>query len=127
VARLATVTAEAGAHVVPCCFAILNGGTIVSAVDGKPKSTTALKRLANIEQHRNVSLVVDHYADDWSELWWVRVDGNARVIASGKNYELALDALANKYSQYRDHRPQGPVIAIEPLAWRSWESSPQSR
>ena len=103
----------------PCCFAV-HGDKIVSAVDGKPKSTLALRRLDNLAAHPHVSLVVDHYDDDWSQLWWVRVDGPAATLESGPEYEAALDALASKYPQYRADRPRGAVIVIEPATWRSW-------
>lgn len=103
----------------PCCFAI-HGDKIVSAVDGKPKSTLALRRLDNLAANPHVSLVVDHYDDDWSQLWWVRVDGTATMLDSGLDYESALDALAAKYPQYQADRPQGAVIVIEPTSWRSW-------
>jgi PPOX class probable F420-dependent enzyme len=119
VARLATVGADGRPHIVPCCFSFV-GDTIVSAVDAKPKSTMALRRLANIEANPAVSLVVDHYDDDWEELWWVRVDGEARVCGDGARRESALDSLATKYQQYRLDRPMGPVIEIEPTAWRAW-------
>ena len=125
-ARLATVTVDGAAHVVPCCFAVLDDGTIVSAVDGKPKSTTALHRLRNITSNPNVSLVADHYDDDWSQLWWVRVDGIARVVATvhdGDLYRVALDSLAAKYEQYQSMRPTGAVVAIAPTQWRSWSFS----
>jgi PPOX class probable F420-dependent enzyme len=116
VGRLATVTAEGLPHVVPVTFALL-GETIVTAVDAKPKSTRALKRLDNVRATGRASLLVDHYEEDWSRLWWVRVDGPAEVVES----EPAIDALAAKYEQYRgDARPAGPVIALTPAAWRSW-------
>jgi PPOX class probable F420-dependent enzyme len=115
VARLATVTAEGRPHVVPVCFA-LAGGRIYTAVDAKPKSTRRLRRLENVRATGRASLLVDHYDEDWSRLWWVRVDGPAEVIES----EAALDALAAKYEQYRAARPAGPVIAITPDKWRSW-------
>ena len=102
-------------HVVPVCFA-LDGGRIVTAVDAKPKTTTRLARLANVRASGRASLLVDHYVEDWTELWWVRVDGSAAVIDD----EAAIDALAAKYAQYREARPAGPVIAIEPERWRSW-------
>ena len=92
----------------------------MSAVDGKPKSTTALRRLDNIAAKPNVSLIVDHYDDDWSQLWWVRADGHAKVLHQGGDYESALDALAAKYRQYRDARLAGAVIAVRPTSWRSW-------
>ena len=115
IGRLATVTAAGRPHIVPVCFA-LAGGRIVTAVDAKPKVTTELARLENVRATGRAGLLVDHYEEDWSELWWVRVDGIAEVIRS----ESAIDALAEKYEQYREARPAGPVIAIEPERWRSW-------
>jgi PPOX class probable F420-dependent enzyme len=115
VGRLATVTAAGEPHVVPVCFA-LAGGRIYSAIDAKPKASTALKRLDNIRATGRASLLVDHYEEDWSRLWWVRVDGPADVLDS----QTAVDALAAKYEQYRRERPAGPVIAIVPAHWRSW-------
>ena len=115
IGRLATVTATGRPHLVPVCFA-LHHGRVVSAVDAKPKRTRELARLANVRATGRASLLVDHYEEDWSELWWVRVDGVAAVIES----EPAVDALAEKYPQYRADRPAGPVIAITPERWRSW-------
>ncbi len=120
VGRLATVTPEGLPHVVPVCFA-LAGGTIYTAVDHKPKATRALARLDNVRATGRASLLVDHYEEDWSLLWWVRVDGTAAVIES----EAAIDALAAKYEQYREARPAGPVIALDPARWRSWIPSGQ--
>ena len=115
IGRLATVTPAGRPHIVPVCFA-LTGGRIVTAVDAKPKVTSELARLENVRATGRASLLVDHYEEDWSALWWVRVDGSAAVIES----DAAIDALAEKYEQYREARPAGPVIAIEPERWRSW-------
>ena len=83
VGHLGTVAADGRPHVVPCCF-VLDGDTIYSAVDAKPKRTPALKRLDNVRHNPVAELVVDHYDDDrWSELWWVRASGDARVIEAG--------------------------------------------
>lgn len=119
VGRLATADREGKPHVVPFCFAVTRE-VIVTAVDQKPKTTTALRRLANIAGNPAVSIIVDEYSDDWTELWWVRIDGHARVIDSGPRYEDALDVLATKYPQYRTDRPHGPVIIIEPTGLRAW-------
>ena len=115
VGRLATVTAEGRPHVVPVCF-VVHEDRIYTAVDAKPKRTAALARLDNVRATGRASLLVDHYQEDWSRLWWVRADGPAEVIES----DAAIDALAAKYDQYRAARPAGPVIAIAPDRWRSW-------
>jgi PPOX class probable F420-dependent enzyme len=118
VGRLATVTAQGRPHLVPVCF-VLHEGRVYTAVDAKPKATTALKRLDNVRATGRTSVLVDHYEEDWSLLWWVRVDGTAAIVESDR----ALDALAAKYEQYRAHRPGGPLIAIEPERWSSWVAS----
>jgi PPOX class probable F420-dependent enzyme len=115
IGRLATVTADGRPHIVPVCFTLARG-RIVTAVDAKPKVTSELARLENVRSTGRASLLVDHYEEDWSELWWVRVDGIAEVLDSAS----AIDALVAKYDQYRETRPAGPVIAIEPARWRSW-------
>ena len=119
VGRLGTVTGDGRPHLVPCCFA-LEGGVVYSAVDAKPKSTPALRRLANLRATGAASLLVDHYDEDWSTLWWVRVDGRGRVIESGPERDEALDLLAAKYEQYRRQRPPGAVVAIDATTWRAW-------
>jgi PPOX class probable F420-dependent enzyme len=120
VARLATVTADGRPHVVPCCF-VLDGATIYSAVDAKPKSTLALRRLANIEAHPETALLVDEYDDeDWSALWWVRVDGTGRVVVDDTERDRALALLAAKYPQYARTPPPGDVIAVDVTSWRAW-------
>ena len=119
VGRLATVTPAGEPHVVPCCF-VLDGDTILSAVDAKPKSTLALRRLDNLRARPRAALLVDHYDDDWSTLWWVRADGDGRVIDAGADRERALDLLAAKYPQYRTRRPPGPVVAVVVTRWRAW-------
>jgi PPOX class probable F420-dependent enzyme len=118
VGRLATVTADGRPHVVAVCF-VLHEGRLYTAVDAKPKATRALRRLENVRATGRASLLVDHYEEDWSRLWWVRVDGAAEVVESG----AAIDALAAKYEQYRAARPSGPASAIPPERWRSWVAS----
>jgi len=119
VGRLATVSADRRPHVVPCCFA-LSGDTVYSAVDHKPKSTRRLQRLANLRANPSAALLVDHYSDDWSTLWWVRVDGTGRVVEAGDELTSAIGLLVAKYRQYRRDPPAGPVIAIDATQWRGW-------
>ena len=119
VGHLATVRADGWPHVVPCCFALV-GDVVYSAVDAKPKRSRSLQRLANVDANPMASLVVDHYDDgDWRQLWWVRVDGTARVLTEAS---AALAALAAKYEQYRAALPPGPVLAIEISGWRWWSA-----
>src|SRR5204862_1296270 len=119
VARLATVTADERPHLVPCCFALVDD-RIVTAVDGKPKSTLALRRLENVRSHPAASLLVDQYDDDWSQLWWIRVDGQSRVVESGAERDAAVATLVEKYHQYQHVPILGAVIVIERLRWRAW-------
>lgn len=122
VAHLATVGADGRPHVVPVCFA-LGGETLYFAVDSKPKRTTDLKRLRNIAAHPAVSVLVDHYEDDWSRLWWVRLDGRARVVTDTAEEQLALHMLAARYSQYRASRPSGPVVAVVIAGMTGWSAA----
>lgn len=116
---LGTVTSDLRPHLVPCCF-VVDDDVIYSAVDGKPKSTMALRRLANVEARPTASLLVDSFDEDWSRLWWVRADGTARVLRSGPERDTALAALADKYEQYRTMGVFGAVIAIDIAALSGW-------
>jgi PPOX class probable F420-dependent enzyme len=120
VARLATVGVDGAPHLVPMVFAV-RGEVIYSAVDGKPKRHTALRRLANIEHEPRVSVLVDHYADDWEQLWWVRADGLARVREESP---AGLAALTEKYPQYVAPPPPGPFVEIQIFRWSSWSARP---
>jgi PPOX class probable F420-dependent enzyme len=117
--HLATVTPAGRPHIVPCCF-VVEGEWIYTAVDAKPKSTLALRRLENVRSRPAVSLLVDAYDEEWADLWWVRIDGTAHVWESGARRDIALAALAEKYRQYRETTPPGPVIGVEITGWRSW-------
>ncbi len=119
VAHLATAGRDGRPHVVPICFA-LDGETLYTAVDEKPKRTRRLKRLENIEANPRVEVLIDHYEDDWTKLWWVRLRGTARIVEDPR----AVDLLVAKYPQYAERRPEGPVIAIDVEERSEWTSSP---
>ena len=122
VARLGTVDADGRPHLVPCCFAFA-GEVAYSVVDHKPKRSTALRRLDNIRANPSACLLVDHYADDWSELWWVRFDGQARLLLDGPEHQHALGLLCAKYPQYRATPPSGAVMAIDVTGVRQWAAA----
>ncbi|MGE2735783.1 TIGR03668 family PPOX class F420-dependent oxidoreductase [Mycolicibacterium vaccae] len=126
VAMLATVRPDGTPHVVPVVFAMDGGDdaadpVVFTAVDGKPKSGRRLQRLANIEARPAVSLLVSHYDDDWSQLWWVRADGVAEIHDDGAVADTGRAALRAKYAQYRDVAVDGPVIAVRVTGWASWQ------
>ena len=123
VARLGTVGADGAPHLVPCCFA-LDGDVAYSAVDAiKPKRSLRLRRLDDVRANPAVCLLVDHYSDDWSELWWVRLEGRGRVVEDRRERERALELLCAKYRQYGDQPPEGAVLAVDITRWRSWSGA----
>ena len=123
VGRLATADAEGRPRAVPVCFAFA-GNRIVTPVDEKPQSVPAegLRRSRDIRENPHVTLVVDHYTEDWSRLGWVQVRGTASHLAPDEpGHSDAVAALRGKYSQYADHAlEERPVIRIEPGSVRSW-------
>ena len=122
VATLATIRTDGRVDLVPITFAF-DDHVVVTAIDHKKKSTTELKRLDNIRQFPEVTLLLDHYHDhDWKQLWGGRVRGRAKVHQSGNEYELALDLLSQRYSQYAEKRPKGPAIIIERTEVTGWKA-----
>ncbi|MCW3018121.1 MAG: pyridoxamine 5-phosphate oxidase-related,FMN-binding protein [Solirubrobacterales bacterium] len=124
VARLATAGADCRPHLVPIVFAV-NGETIYSVVDAKPKRSAALRRLRNVASNPLVSVLVDHYDDtDWDALWWVRADGSARVLSLDEpEAARAVESLAQRYPQ---QRPRGPVLAVDVQRWSGWAARERS-
>lgn len=120
VGRLATIDPDGRPNVVPFVF-VLDGDTLYTAVDEKPKRSRRLRRVENVEARPDVTVLVDHYEEDWSRLWWVRLRGRGRILRGGAELDRALALLGEKYRQYRDSPPPGPVIAIDVVEWRSWE------
>lgn len=117
-AALATVTRAGVPHVVPVCFAV-RGEEIVSAVDHKPKSTSRLRRLENIEANPNATLLFDRWNEDWRRLAWLMITGNARIDPP----HSADDVLSIRYAQYENHPPDGDVIVVTPVrvSWWTYE------
>jgi PPOX class probable F420-dependent enzyme len=119
IARLATAGPDGRPHLVPVVFA-LHDGVVYTAVDTKPKTTQRLRRLINIEGNPQVSVLVDHYDEDWTQLWWVRADGIATVHDDGSTIDAGRDLLRAKYAQYQSFSLTGPVIAVTVQHWSSW-------
>ncbi|MCI0546026.1 MAG: TIGR03668 family PPOX class F420-dependent oxidoreductase [Candidatus Rokubacteria bacterium] len=127
VARLATADRAGQPLVLPICYA-WDGSLLYSAIDGKPKRGDGrpLRRIRNVEENPRVSVVIDHYAEDWAELRWVVIDGDARVHRGGPEYRRGVELLTAKYPQYRALRldPEaGAMIAVTPrqlLHWGAW-------
>ena len=122
VARLATVRPDGAPHIVPVTFA-LDGGTIVTAVDGKPKRGTPLRRFENVAADPRVSILVDAYDADWTRLWWARAVGRGTVLAAGAELERALDMLRARYPQYATVALTGPAMVIAVDRWSGWSAS----
>lgn len=121
VARLATIDPDGRPHLVPIVFA-LDGETLYSAVDRKPKRSKKLRRLGNARARPEVTILVDHYEEDWGRLWWIRLRGRARVLDEGEEHDRALVLLRQKYAQYRDEPPTGPVLAVDISEVREWNA-----
>ena len=123
VATLATLGTDGRPHLVPIVFA-LDVDDLVSAVDGKPKTGPVLTRIRNIEREPLVSVLAHHYDEEWSRLWWVRVDGLATIEAAGADFERSLIALRQRYPQYESVALDGPLIRIEIQQATTWMASP---
>ena len=121
VARLATTDPDGRPHLVPIVFAV-EGDTLYSAVDRKPKRSTTLRRIENARARPDVTVLVDHYEDDWQQLWWIRLRGRARVLDDGQERAHALALLREKYPQYLTEPPDGPVLAVDILETRLWSA-----
>lgn len=119
VARLATLNPDGTIALVPFVFAVA-GDTLYSEVDDKPKSGRRLQRLRNIERDPRVSVLVDHYEEDWDAVWWIRLRGRGRILPEGAERDAALRMLAARYHQYARGGPAGEVIAIDVTHWLGW-------
>jgi PPOX class probable F420-dependent enzyme len=122
VARLATLDADGRPHLVPIVFALMDE-TLYSAVDAKRKRSRTLRRIENARERPDVTVLVDHYEENWNRLWWVRLRGRARVLEEGDEAEHALELLRERYEQYRETPPSLPVLAIDVDEWRGWAAT----
>jgi PPOX class probable F420-dependent enzyme len=124
--HLATANAKGRPQVVPVCF-VFDGQAIYSVLDAKPKTTPLrqLRRVKNILANPQVSVVVDHYEEDWDKLQYILVSGDAELLESGEKWALAIAMLREKYPQYQAmDLDQSPVIKITPVRYSPWSSQP---
>ena len=123
VARLATADAGGSPHAVPVCFAYRTA-TVYIALDEKPKDVPPdrLKRVRNILENPNVTLVADRYAEDWSRLAFVMLRGRAELLQPGAGeHAAAVRLLRGKYHQYEEMKiEENPVIAVRAEHVASW-------
>jgi PPOX class probable F420-dependent enzyme len=124
VAHLATADSTGRPLVIPICFAF-DGQEFFSPIDEKPKRVLPqrLKRLRNIEENSQVSLVIDRYDEDWRKLGYILVSGRARILLTGQKHRRAVSLLRRKYRQYHSMAiDQRPMIVIKPLGVKTWGS-----
>jgi PPOX class probable F420-dependent enzyme len=120
VGRFASITPDGRPHVVVVTFAVI-GLNVVHMIDEKPKTTHQLQRLQNVETLPVAAMLVDHYDEDWHQLWWVRVDGEVVIEKDGGNWWEARSRLKGKYRQYRNAPPSGPAIFLSIDRVTHWE------
>jgi PPOX class probable F420-dependent enzyme len=118
-AVLGTADAAGVPHLVPVTY-VQAGDHLYIAVDHKPKRTTDLKRLRNIAANPSVCLLIDHYDDDWTQLWWGRADGTATVTEFAALPSGIAELFAAKYPQYEAVTPEGPAVDIAVERWSGW-------
>ena len=125
VARRATLDAQLKPHIIPVCF-VYDGSVFFTAVDRKPKSVAPekLARLRHIARSPQVALLIDEYCEDWAQLWFILVRGQARLIGTSAHEERAraVRRLKEKYQQYAAGMlaDDAPVIGITPERITSW-------
>jgi PPOX class probable F420-dependent enzyme len=120
--HLGVTDPEGRPRVLPVTFAV-HDGAVWSAVDHKPKRVEGrdLARVRWLRERPGAAFTVDRYDDDWEQLAWVQVVGTATVLEAA-GHGAAVDALAARYPQYRERRPDGPLLRLDPervLWWRA--------
>ena len=124
--HLATSDNKGRPHVIPFCY-VFDGESIYSVLDGKPKTLPLrqLRRVRNILENPHVSVVIDHYEEDWSRLHFVLISGEARLLEAGEEWLSAIALLRDKYPQYEQmDLDESPVIKIDPITYFPWSAKP---
>ena len=128
-ATLATIDPAGRPRLVPCCF-VVDGETVWTPLDDKPKASDdprALARVRDILARPTVALLVDRWSEDWTKLGWVRLHGRAELIDDGNVPTTVLAELRAKYAQYRTHDLESrPAIRIVVEDVRRWSATPEA-
>ena len=122
VGHLATADEQGTPHVIPVCFAV-DQENIYSVLDQKPKraALTRLRRVRNILANPQAALIVDHYQEEWRELWYILVRGSTELLVDGEERVVAIEVLRRKYQQYREMGiANNPVIKLTPQSIVTW-------
>ena len=132
-ATLATIDERGRPRLVPCCFALdPDAPRIWTPIDAKPKRSAdphRLGRVADLTARPRVSLLVERWSEDWSELAWLRLHGQGTLLEAGEpgaaeERRAAIGALRARYAQYRDHDLEArPIIAIDVTEALRWAAS----
>ena len=126
VARLAVIDDQKHPEVMPIVFARV-GARLFSPIDGKPKKRGRLARLRYIERCPRVGLVLDGYAADWTQLWWIKLTALASIaVGEHGEWEAAVAALYAKYPQYQRtplFQGEPTLICIEIVDVRCWAAT----
>jgi PPOX class probable F420-dependent enzyme len=119
---LATVHPERGVDAVPVVFAVVDRTVVVPIDRVKDKRSTDLQRVRNLEREPRCALLVDHYEDDWSRLWWVRLHAEGALVEAGPDLAGATAALAERYPAYRDPGAIVAVLHLTPTRITGWSA-----
>ena len=126
VARLAQLDLEKQVHAIPFVF-VREGSTLYSPIDGKPKRHAKLSRLAWAKQEPAVTVLIDDYHVDWTQLWWLRIYGQAKQIDDKDNaWEAVVKKLSAKYPQYQHlemFAGEPTMLSITIECWRYWAAA----
>jgi PPOX class probable F420-dependent enzyme len=122
VCRVGTLDERGRVHLVPIVF-VIEGDTLYSSTDAGPRP---VKRLRNLERDPHATAVFDAYDEDWSTVWWVRVQGKGRTVTDPLERDHARDLLWSKYPQFTTAPPdegRGPIMALDIEHWAGWAYS----
>jgi PPOX class probable F420-dependent enzyme len=97
---LATINRTGAPDLVPVCFAIVGDALAIPIDSVKPKRSTALSRIRNLERDPRATLLLERWdAADWTRLWWVRASLVRADVVAGIGGQLVA-ALRERYPQY---------------------------